>query len=114
MALAALTLLLIQRGSLLLPALPNIDLLWLALPAAIAALSYPIIRILGWIVIALLVQFEQLSVATYPKQLNVHPDQALRVTAEVPSLISRGRYTNRFTADILQAPTPSRLEGHRI
>jgi hypothetical protein len=61
MALAALTLLLIQRGSLLLPALPNIDLLWLALPAAIAALSYPIIRILGWIVIALLVQFEQLG-----------------------------------------------------
>ena len=114
MALAALTLLLIQRGSLLLPALPNIDLLWLALPAAIAALSYPIIRILGWIVIALLVQFEQLAVATYPKQLNVHPDQALRVTAEVTSLISRGRYTNRFTADILKAPPTSRLEGHRI
>ena len=114
MALAALTLLIIQRGSLLLPALPNIDLLWLALPAATAALWYPSTRILGWIVIALLVQFEQLSISTYPKQLNVYPGQALRVTAEVTSLISRGRYTNRFTADILQAPTPSRLEGHRI
>ena len=114
MALAALTLLIIQRGSLLLPALPNTDLLRLALPAATAALWYPSTRILGWIVIALLVQFEQLSISTYPKQLNVYPGQALRVTAEVTSLISRGRYTNRFTADILQAPTPSRLEGHRI
>jgi competence protein ComEC len=114
MALAALTLLFIQRGSLLLPALPNIDLLWLTLPVAIAALWYPSSRILGWIVIALLIQFEQLSVATYPKQLSVHLGQALRVTAEVTSLTSHGQYTNRFTADILQAPTASRLEGHRI
>lgn len=114
MALAALTLLSIQQGSLLLPVLPNIDLLWLALPAAIAALWYPSSRILGWIVIALIIQFEQLSVATYPKQLNAYSDQALRVTAKISSLIRHGRYTNSFTADILKAPTATGLIGHRI
>ena len=114
MALAALTLLFIQRGSLLIPALPNTDLLWLALPVALAALWYPYTRILGWIVIALLIQFEHLAIATYPKQINAHPDQALRVTAEITSLISRGRYANRFTVDIQKAPAASQLEGHRV
>jgi competence protein ComEC len=114
MALAALTLLLVQRCSLLLAALPNVDLLWLGLPAAIAALWYPRIKALGWIVIALLVQFEQLLVSADPKQLSPYHQQTLRVTAEVTSLISHGRYADRFTADIIQAPTAPNLKGHRI
>ena len=113
MAQFAVLMLAMQQGLLAMRVLPEAELIWLALPFALAALGYPHLRWLGAGVLAILVQWSLATDQNRPVELFSAANHPARVVAEVVSLVDRGEYYVAYDVSIVSTDDLN-LVGHRL
>jgi len=89
MARIALLLLIVQQAVLKLPVLPELWLLWLAMPFALACLGYKSLRVLGVFVLVLIMELSSASSLVSPIALTHSLHSPARVEAKVISLVEQ-------------------------
>jgi hypothetical protein len=113
MAQFAVLMLAMQQGLLAMRVLPEAELIWLALPFALAALGYPRLRWLGAGVLAILAQWSLATDQNRPVELFSAANHPARVVAEVVSLVDRGKFYVAYDVSIVSTDDLN-LVGHRL
>lgn len=113
MASAALTLLLIQQWSLVLPELPATNVLWIGSPLALAGLWYQNLRWLAVTYLLVLYQLEALHSLPNPRDMSSRAHSLVRIRGEVTSLIrDEGEFLS-YRVKVFSA-IDSKLIGHQL
>lgn len=113
MASIALTLLLIQQWSLVLPELPDTSLFWVGLPFGLAGLWYQKLKVLAVTYLLAFAQLEALSALPNPRAIAAREYALVRVSGEIVSVIrDEGEFLS-FQLKVESAADPV-LMGHQL